>query len=172
MGAHLPEAQRIALAASYVGGIPITELANVYGYSYNGMHHLLTRDTDMLALVQERLEILQAGIFQARLILYNNFKTIIVKAIAVANDDSHEHQTHMQRYLIDKVWPDKGAAGSNGHATSADSAVLGEIRDQLLRLADKHDSAVIDVTPIRDDPHVLSGEAALPSTELMSSHAG
>lgn len=164
------------IARDAAGGEKVTALAEVYGYSYGGMHQLL--DTEKMkrrvAAYQHQIEN-AAKLTRTKMALAAPFLVEDEIETALAKDPTGEmdgdgNPTFRHRYpsrdrmaarhyLLDKILPQAVAPQAAPQAVPAETA--NRLLDVLEVVAGMgHRASVID---IRSSPHVFEGRDAIPS---------
>jgi hypothetical protein len=149
-----------AIAIRHVSGAKVAELADAYGYTYQGMLNKL-KSSAMQPLLEAAHSELQQNLVLGHNMLLSNFPDYISLLDRIARDNEHKKQVDTLFKLVDKILPNVQRHEVNGgvrHELAAPQ--LEEFNHNMGRMLDVWEGH--SKPDIRNSPHLLEGEAAVP----------
>ncbi len=147
-------------------GASIAVLADRWNMSYQGMAQKLKSGTikEMIDAISDRVENESK---RAATYVRLNLMDYVQRIDGIARNDDHPQQFTALKYQIDKVWP----TVVETHAVS-DNAISTDVLDRGFTLMERFaDMAEKRRGNVMDSPHILRGEAALPTPQTLSIEA-
>ena len=144
------------------GGASIAEVADHFGYKYNGMYNLL-KSPEMQDRFKEFVAEARAERLHGETLILLRLRDMLDLSLAVAMDPENADSTRTREYLIDKVLP---KAASEKQDTRVEIEFTGEVIRSVTTTIDLLNENLKLATGQSYEDHVLEGDEALPSHML------